>query len=356
MAVDWYCRIEGQEEGPVTSTQLQTMARNGQLKPDDQVRKGLAAPWYAASRIKGLFPEGDESAASPASDAAKVGAGGVGPGLPGVRSISQCIAREERQKRPGIILLNLFVWLVLIGLAGGSRGILLLVYGATWLFNRLFAEYNVRKLQSFGTTASTEQFPEVTRALADVRAQFGIVDDPLIIVLNHSSINAFAIRFARRKVIVLLSETLEGVLDEPAQLRFILAHEMAHIVLDHGSRGMFELYKSASYKAARELTCDNAGCAAAGDVDAARIVLKRLGVGNHLHPRLDDEALMAEARAIESGLTGWLLKQYMTYPPLGKRIANAIGFFEAHRPTKPTSEGRWDDPATMRGDALRELA
>lgn len=51
-----------------------------------------------------------------------------------------------------------------------------------------------------------------------------------------------------------------------------------------------------------------------------------VGVGNALHKRLDEDFLISEADHIHSGLTGWLLKQYLTYPPLGKRIANLNDF------------------------------
>lgn len=129
---------------------------------------------------------------------------------------------------------------------------------------------------------------------------------------------------------MLLSETLEGVRESPEKLRFIIGHELGHMMLDHGARGAFELIKPASYRAARELTCDNVGTVAAGNAESAKEVLKRLGVGNRLYNRLDDGYLAAEARYIESGITGWLLKKYMAYPPLGKRLKNAERFFREH--------------------------
>lgn len=153
-----------------------------------------------------------------------------------------------------------------------------------------------------------------------------------MVVINDSSLNAFAIKFARKKVIVLVSETLEGVLDRPEELRFIIGHELAHVVLDHGARGIFEIYKPASYRAARELTCDNAGLVSAGDLESGKIMLKRLGVGNKLHDRLNEGYLQAEARYLYSGITGWFLKQYLTYPPLGKRIANITQFCTGSKP------------------------
>ena len=80
------------------------------------------------------------------------------------------------------------------------------------------------------------------------------------------------------------------------------------------------------------MTCDNAGVVSSCDLENAKAVLKRLGVGNKLHNRLNEDYLQAEARYIYSGITGWFLKQYLTYPPLGKRIANITQFCTGARP------------------------
>ncbi len=261
---------------------------------------------------------------------AEVGSGAQGKSASPVRTVKACVSKEEKKKRGGVALINLLVWFVLVLLAVSTMGIILILFALGWIIRWLMSEYNVRKLQALGTSASAGQFPEIVQALDDVCSQFGVKELPKVIVLNVSETNAFAVKFARKKVIVLLSQTLEGILNRPAELRFILAHELAHIVLDHGARGIFEIYKPAAYKAARELTCDNCGCAAAWDVEGAKAALKRLGVGNELYGRLSDEYLQAEAKYIYSGFTGWLLKQYLTYPPLGKRLVNVAEFHATH--------------------------
>ncbi len=311
MGEDWYFRVNEQIRGPVSSTALRELATSGRLGRGDHVRRGNAGDWVTADRCRGLF--------EPVVDA-------VSTRLKSVRSVNACVSREERKKRFGVALMNGLVWLFVVALTLASWGALLILYGIGWVINHLLAEYQVRKLQALGTAATEKQFPEVVHALREVCDQFGVDECPKVIILNMSETNAFAIRFARKKVIVLLSEMLEGILDRPAELRFILGHELAHIVLDHGARGRFELYKSASYKAAREMTCDNCGCAAAGDLEAAKTALKRLGVGNALRDRLDEPTLAAEAEHLYSGLTGWLLKQYLSYPPLGKRLGNIAEF------------------------------
>jgi Zn-dependent protease with chaperone function len=327
---EWYCQVDGRERGPYSSEQLRGLVAAGQLAPDHLVRKLPQADWLPASRVRGLF-----EATPPAPSSVPGGAGAAAAngdasepahGYAHVRRVAQCVSKEERSKRLGTAFLSVLMWLVGVLFVLGTFGAGLVFYLLGWVANRLLAEYNVRKLQAVGTEATVGSFPEVVRELKACCEQFGVAEVPKVIVINDASVNAFAIRFAKKRVIVLLSETLEGMLDRPAQLRFILGHELGHHLLDFGSRRFLEVYKSASFRAARELTCDNVGTATAGGADPAVSVLKRLGVGHALHTRLDDAELAAEARYLESGLTGWLLKQYLTYPPLGRRIGNVKQF------------------------------
>ena len=322
MGSQWYCMIGDRVEGPVTDSGLREMARSGRLAQTDQVRQGAEGSWVAASRCRGLFEHDSPTSNGVATPAA-------GP-LASVRTVAQCISPEEKKRRLGVFLINGFIWALLAIFVVSTMGVILLFYGIGWVINRLLAEYNVRKLQAMGVTATPRQFPEVDRALREVCDHFGIADPPRTIILNSGEMNAFAIRFARKKVLVLLSPFLEGTLDKPAELRFVLGHELGHTMLDHSFRGAFLIYKPAALKAARELTCDACGCAAAGDLESSKTALKRVVAGNELHQRLDEADLAAQSDAIYAGLTGWLLKQYLTYPPLGKRLASITRFFEQH--------------------------
>jgi len=64
MAAGWYCRIAGEEHGPLTASQLRAMVANGHLSPGDAVRQGRAGVWVPAASVKGLFGAPAESAAA----------------------------------------------------------------------------------------------------------------------------------------------------------------------------------------------------------------------------------------------------------------------------------------------------
>lgn len=244
-----------------------------------------------------------------------------------VDTFHDCVSDDELKQRLSVTIINSLIWLVLALSVVATLGGLLLVALFGKLIQWLFSEYNVRRIQAYGCSVSERQFPTVQRAADDVCERFGIENHYRIIVVPSGELNAFAIKFAKKKVVVILSELLEAVIETPDELRALLAHELCHTVLDHGWRNTFEIYKPMRYAAARELTCDNAGLVASGNLDATRSLLKKLCVGRRLSKLVNEPALIAESQQIYRGFTGWLLRQYLSHPPAGARIKNVQEFY-----------------------------
>jgi hypothetical protein len=57
MAEQWYYVKSGEKHGPVSSSELRKLAKEGGLKPEDQIWKEGMNDWVPASRLKGLFVE-----------------------------------------------------------------------------------------------------------------------------------------------------------------------------------------------------------------------------------------------------------------------------------------------------------
>src|SRR5262249_2687639 len=55
MATDWYCKIMGEEWGPMSSQELMAVAQRGRLTRDDNVRRGNGGTWVRAELVSGLF-------------------------------------------------------------------------------------------------------------------------------------------------------------------------------------------------------------------------------------------------------------------------------------------------------------
>jgi hypothetical protein len=55
MSTQWFCRIMGEEWGPMSALELYAVARRGRLTRDDVVRNGFNGDWVRAETICGLF-------------------------------------------------------------------------------------------------------------------------------------------------------------------------------------------------------------------------------------------------------------------------------------------------------------
>ncbi len=66
MPPDWYCEVNGKQDGPITSSQLKQLATEGKLQPSHPVwREGMQNK-VAARTVKGLFDSVPDSAAQTA--------------------------------------------------------------------------------------------------------------------------------------------------------------------------------------------------------------------------------------------------------------------------------------------------
>ena len=50
----WYCLLDGQELGPLTSRQIRDMAQGGSLQRETPIRKRSSSQWHSAKEIRGL--------------------------------------------------------------------------------------------------------------------------------------------------------------------------------------------------------------------------------------------------------------------------------------------------------------
>ena len=55
MATEWFCKIMGDQLGPMSADELVAVARWGRLNRDDVVRKGATGTWVRAELVDGLF-------------------------------------------------------------------------------------------------------------------------------------------------------------------------------------------------------------------------------------------------------------------------------------------------------------
>ncbi len=66
MASLWFCKVLGQEVGPVSFREMAEMVRSGTLKENDQVRRKATTEWIPARDVIGLFRAARQERAQPA--------------------------------------------------------------------------------------------------------------------------------------------------------------------------------------------------------------------------------------------------------------------------------------------------
>ncbi|MCH8830847.1 MAG: DUF4339 domain-containing protein, partial [Planctomycetes bacterium] len=60
MADEWYYRVEGREQGPVSFESITGFVQSGAIGREDEIRNGGTSAWMAADSVVGLFPEPQE--------------------------------------------------------------------------------------------------------------------------------------------------------------------------------------------------------------------------------------------------------------------------------------------------------
>ena len=220
-----------------------------------------------------------------------------------------------------------FFWL---GLVVGTFGIALL-YAPLFLVGYLFAQSGfISMVRGSGVKVSRGQLPEIQERLERCCTKLEMEEVPEAYVLNaHGLLNALATRFLRRHYVVLFSDVVDALADQPDALDFYIGHELGHIKRGHLAWGWFLAPASvlpvlgAAYSRAREYSCDLHGLACCDDPRDAACGLAVLAAGERSIEKLN---LQDFARQSEETGGFWMSYHELTadYPWLTKRMKRLI--------------------------------
>lgn len=188
---------------------------------------------------------------------------------------------------------------------------------------------------------SEQQFPEIHEAATEICQKLNIPVPPIYLMESGGMLNAFATRFLSKDYVVLYTDIVEMAYERglPA-VRFIVAHELAHVQRGHLKRrwmilpALLTLLGKAYYRAC-EYTCDALAtyCEPAGAVDG----LMALSAGKKLHRQANREAFIRQLET-EKGLWVWLAEKNSTHPRLPKRIKAILEMPEVQQAMSEHSE------------------
>ncbi|NBI30962.1 M48 family metallopeptidase [Chengkuizengella marina] len=218
-----------------------------------------------------------------------------------------------------IVLFFSFVFIPII------VGLFLFMMFAHWL--------NLAMIRNNGVKIGAQQFPELYDIAAELCSKMGIKTVPEIYIMESSGIlNAFATRYFGRNMVVMYSEIVELIeKEEHDELRFIIAHELAHIQRSHISKDLlimgakFIPFLSSAYSRACEYTCDRFAAHYTNHYNAAKNGLTILAVGKKLYRTVNHESFLKQISE-DRGFFTWLSEKLSTHPTLPKRIHSIADF------------------------------
>jgi Zn-dependent protease with chaperone function len=171
-----------------------------------------------------------------------------------------------------------------------------------------------------------DQFPELHGRVEQLAKQFGLRRTPAVYLMQQDgALNAFATRFVRTHMVVLLADLLEACGENSAARDMIIGHELGHIRAGHlRARWLllpasFIPFLSSALSQAREYTCDRYGCAAAADREGALLGLAILAAGGKYGPLVNREAFVRQQSDLRNA---WMVvgEWLGSHPPLSKRV------------------------------------
>jgi Zn-dependent protease with chaperone function/Tfp pilus assembly protein PilE len=227
-----------------------------------------------------------------------------------------------------MLLISLFLWLLLIvGTAGTALAFILIVF----LFY-LFAQSGfISYIKGTGAKVSPEQFPDLYSRVTGCAERLNMKQVPDAYILHADGIfNALATKFLGRNFIVLFSDIVDALADNPDAINFYIGHELGHIKLKHLSWGPwlwpagFLPLLGAGYSRARESSCDLLGASCCENPEDARRGLCALAVGSEKWKTMNIESYVQQA---ESSKGFWMSLHELIgdYPWLVKRMMRLDG-------------------------------
>lgn len=234
-------------------------------------------------------------------------------------------------------LLSALFWLVLIVGTIGIALIYLLFGYLIFLFaHSAFISY----LKGTGVRISREQYPDLHERLIRCCEKVGLREVPEAYLLRTDFFNALATRFLGRHFVVLFTDVVDALEDQPGAVDFYIGHELGHIHRKHLSWSAFIMPASilpvlgAALRRAEEYTCDRYGVACCQNEDDIKAAIAAIAAGDTRWKSINVDAYVGQVAATNGF---WMSFNELTgdYPWLTKRMATCIALSKGQEVKHP---------------------
>ncbi len=180
-----------------------------------------------------------------------------------------------------------------------------------------------------GVRISETQYAAFYQVYKKAAENLGIGKLPHAYIIHATGeLNAFAIKIARRRMIVFYAELIETLVENNRfdELRAVAAHELTHVKLKHVNYWIFLMpfmaipFLAKMLSRAREYSADRGAMAVCGDKEVVSQALLKLVTGKMIAKDINIDEYLAQPKS-ERGLFTWLARIISTHPPMPHRIA-----------------------------------
>lgn len=222
------------------------------------------------------------------------------------------------------LVLSTILWLILLISTLGMALVYVLIFFISYLF---IQSALIAWLKGNGVKISAVQFPELDEQFNHCCQKLELTHFPEVYLINGGGfLNAFATRFMGRNFVVLYSNIVDAMFDNPDAINFYIGHELGHIQQKHMQWGPYLWPSSllpligAAYSRAREYTCDQYGLVCCEDSKVGVQGLAALAAGDKRWKSIDIPAYLDQVEET-SGFWMSFHELVADYPWLTKRAA-----------------------------------
>lgn len=207
--------------------------------------------------------------------------------------------------------------------------IVLLLSALKWMVKG----FMIGTIKGNSVRVTAKQYPSIFEIVSEQARELQLSEVPEIYI-QVGFFNAFVMKFARTKVLMLYSEVVETALKGDNDiLRFIIGHELGHIKRKHLTKDKWLLFSNVipflgkAYSRGCEFTCDRIGYhfSRKGAIEGILI----LSTGREIYSKINIDQFVDEA--VNSGsFWMWLSEKFATHPHVARRLDEVKKYAQYH--------------------------